>query len=53
LHRRGLHRAALARQPRAFGRFEAERPNERWMGVERRSELPEHDNQTCRLKARS
>src|SRR3954467_15561474 len=32
LHRRGLHRAALAGQPRAFGRFEAERPNERWMG---------------------
>src|SRR6266849_10505263 len=32
LQRRGLHRAALAGQPRAFGRFEAERPNERWMG---------------------
>jgi putative transposase len=32
LHRRGLHRAALAGQPRAFGRFEAERPNERWIG---------------------
>ena len=32
LHRRGLHRAALAGQPRAFGRYEAERPNERWMG---------------------
>src|SRR5712692_1911788 len=31
-HRRGLHRAALTGQPRAFGRFEAERPNERWMG---------------------
>ncbi len=30
--RRGLHRAALAGQPRAFGRFEAERPNERWIG---------------------
>jgi putative transposase len=32
LHRRGLHRAALAAQPRAFGRFEAERPNELWVG---------------------
>jgi len=32
LRRRGLHRAAVAGQPRAFGRFEAERPNERWMG---------------------
>lgn len=32
LHRRGLHRAALAGQPRAFGRYEAERPNERWIG---------------------
>ncbi len=32
LRRRGLHRAALAAQPRAFGRFEAERPNERWIG---------------------
>jgi putative transposase len=32
LRRRGLHRAALAGQPRAFGRFEAERPNERWIG---------------------
>src|SRR5712671_1396676 len=32
LQRRGLHRAALAGQPRAFGRYEAERPNERWMG---------------------
>jgi putative transposase len=32
LHRRGLHRAALATQPRAFGRFEAERPNELWVG---------------------
>jgi putative transposase len=31
--RRGLNRAALASQPaRAFGRFEAERPNERWIG---------------------
>jgi putative transposase len=32
LRQRGLHRAALAGQPRAFGRFEAERPNERWIG---------------------
>jgi putative transposase len=32
LRRRGLQRAALAGQPRAFGRFEAERPNERWIG---------------------
>jgi putative transposase len=32
LRRRGLHRAALAGQPRAYGRFEAERPNERWIG---------------------
>src|SRR5947209_3548635 len=31
LRRRGLHRAALAAQPRAFGRYEAERPNERWI----------------------
>jgi putative transposase len=32
LRRRGLHRAAVTGQPRAFGRFEAERPNERWIG---------------------
>ena len=32
LRRRGLHRAALAGHPRAFGRFDAERPNERWIG---------------------
>src|SRR5712692_9686530 len=32
LRRRGLHRAALTGQPRAFGRYEAERPNERWIG---------------------
>ena len=32
LQRRGLHRAALAGQPRAFGRYEADRPNERWIG---------------------
>jgi putative transposase len=30
--RRGLNRAALAGQPRAFGRFEAKRPNEHWIG---------------------
>jgi putative transposase len=30
--RRGLNRGALAGQPRAFGRFEAEGPNERWIG---------------------
>ena len=33
LRRRGLARAALAAEPaRAFGRYEAERPNERWIG---------------------
>ena len=32
LHRRGLHRAALAARPRAFGRFEADHPNELWIG---------------------
>jgi transposase InsO family protein len=32
LRQRGLHRSALAGQPRAFGRFEAERPNELWIG---------------------
>ena len=32
LRQRGLHRAALAGQPRAYGRFEAERPNELWIG---------------------
>jgi putative transposase len=32
LQRRGLQRAALAGQPRAFGRFEASRPNELWIG---------------------
>ena len=31
LRRRGLHREALAAEPRAFGRYEAERPNERWI----------------------
>ena len=28
----GLHRAALAQHPRVFGRFEASRPNEFWVG---------------------
>ncbi|MFN2535273.1 MAG: DDE-type integrase/transposase/recombinase [Pseudonocardiaceae bacterium] len=32
LHQRGLHRAALAAQPRAYGRYEADRPNEVWIG---------------------
>jgi putative transposase len=32
LQRRGLQRAALAGRPRAFGRFEADRPNEVWIG---------------------
>ncbi len=34
LQQRGLHRAALAQQPnpRVFGRFEASRPNELWVG---------------------
>src|SRR6266480_3203706 len=34
LQRRGLHRAALAEQAttRVFGRFEAARPNELWVG---------------------
>jgi putative transposase len=32
LQRRGLQRAALAGQPRAYGRFEASRPNEVWIG---------------------
>ena len=32
LRQRGLHRAALSGQPRAFGRFEASRPNELWIG---------------------
>ncbi len=33
LRRRGLHRAALAGPPRAFGRVEAERPNELWIAA--------------------
>src|SRR6516225_297897 len=32
LRRRRLSRAALAGKPRAFGRFEAEGPNDRWIG---------------------
>jgi len=31
LRRRGLHRAAMGGAPRAFGRYEAEAPNERWI----------------------
>jgi putative transposase len=31
LRRRGLHRAALTAEPKAFGRYEAERSNERWI----------------------
>jgi putative transposase len=31
LRRRGLHRAALAAEPKVFGRYEAEAPNERWI----------------------
>jgi len=31
LRRRGLHRAAIGGVPRAFGRYEATRPNERWI----------------------
>jgi putative transposase len=31
LRRRGLTREALAAEPRVFGRYEAERPNERWI----------------------
>lgn len=32
LRRRGLQRQALVGDRRAFGRYEAERPNERWIG---------------------
>jgi len=32
LRRRGLHRAALVADTRTFGRYEAARPNERWIG---------------------
>jgi putative transposase len=31
LRSRGLHREALAAEPAVFGRYEAERPNERWI----------------------
>jgi putative transposase len=31
LRRRGLHRQALEAEPKAFGRYEADRPNERWI----------------------
>jgi putative transposase len=31
LRRAGLHRAALRAAPKAYGRYEAERPNERWV----------------------
>ena len=31
LRRRGLHRGALLAEPKVFGRYEAERPNERWI----------------------
>lgn len=31
LRRRGLHREALAAEPRAFGRYEAAAPNDRWI----------------------
>jgi len=31
LRRRGLSREALAAEPKAFGRYEAARPNERWV----------------------
>lgn len=32
LRRRGLDRRRLTAEPRVYGRFEAERPNERWIG---------------------
>lgn len=31
LRRRGVHREALAAEPKAFGRYEAEAPNDRWI----------------------
>jgi hypothetical protein len=31
LRRAGLHREALAAEPKAFGRYEAGRPDERWI----------------------
>jgi putative transposase len=32
LHKRGLDRARLNTEPRSYGRYEASRPNERWIG---------------------
>src|SRR5215472_3599859 len=32
LHKKGLDRARLNVEPRVFGRYEASRPNERWIG---------------------
>jgi putative transposase len=32
MHKRGLDRARLNAEPRAFGRYEADGPNERWIG---------------------
>lgn len=31
LHRAGLHREALAAEPKVFGRYEADAPNDRWI----------------------
>jgi len=31
LRRRGLHKEALSAEPKVFGRYEAQRPNERWI----------------------
>jgi hypothetical protein len=31
LRRAGLHREALAAEPKAYGRYEAAAPNERWI----------------------
>jgi len=31
LRRRGLHKEALEAEPKVFGRYEAERPNQRWI----------------------
>src|SRR6266705_4234068 len=33
LRRAGLHREALAAEPKAYGRYEAGRPHERWISV--------------------
>lgn len=40
LRRRGLHRAALEAEPKVFGRYEAARPNERWITDVVRHEAP-------------